>query len=67
MDNPNFVNILYARNKLKEHPRGLGFAYSFVLDDVVEQLALLHELHHQEELLGSLYYLVELHYVGVPD
>ena len=67
MHNSNVVKILDSRNKLKEHPSCFGFTYSFILDDVVEQLSLLHELHDQEELLGSLYYLVELDYVGVAN
>lgn len=50
-----------------EHAGGFGFVDAFAVDDVVEELPLFHELHHQEQLFRGFDDLVELHDVGVPD
>ena len=58
MNDIQLVNILHTTNNLLEHPTCLVFGNLFHLDDVVEQLTVLHVLHHEEQLFGCLDYLV---------
>ena len=67
MDDANFMDVLDAGDKLVEHFSGFGLGDSLVLDDVVEELALFHELHDQEELFRSFDDFIKLDYMGVPD
>jgi hypothetical protein len=67
MDNPDLMNVLDPIDKLVEHSGSLFFLYSLFAVDVVEQFTLLHVLHNQEQLLGSLYNFVKLHDIRVPD
>ncbi len=67
MHDSYFMEVLYSWDELEEHAWGLGFLDAFASDDIVEQFSLLHELHHQEELLGSLDDLVQLDNIGVPN
>lgn len=50
-----------------EHPGSLRFIDPLVLDDVVEEFALFHELHDEEELFRRFDDLVKLDDVRVPD
>lgn len=67
MHNTQLMNILDGVQQLVVHLRSLEFVYSPVLDDVVKQFPVLHVLHHEEEVFGSLYDLVKLDDVGVSD
>jgi hypothetical protein len=59
------VNVLDAADDLLEDLTGLLLAHSLSADDVVEELAFLHELHHQEEMLRRFNNFVELDDVRV--
>jgi hypothetical protein len=61
------VDVLDPVQDLLEDAAGLGLGQAFLLDDVVEQLALGDVLHHEEQLLLGLDDFVELDDVGVPD
>ena len=50
-----------------EELAGLVLFEPFVLDNIVEELAILHVLHDQEQLLGGFDDLVQLDQVGMPD
>jgi hypothetical protein len=67
MDDSNLVDVLDAGDELMEHAGGFRLTDTFVLDDIVEELALFHELHNKEELFGSFDDFVKLHNVRVPD
>ena len=67
MNDPYFMNILYCRDELVKHSNGFSLVDSFVLNDIVEELAFLHVLHNKKKLFRCFDYLVELHNVGVPD
>ena len=49
-----------------KHFDGLMLANPLIFYDIVEQLALLHVFHDEEELLGCLDDLVKLYDIGVP-
>ena len=66
MHDPQFVNVLDGIQELMVHLRSLELVHSSVVNDVVEQFAVLHILHNQEKILGSLDDLVELDDVRVP-
>lgn len=54
MDDADFVDVLDACDELVEYAYGFVLVDPLVFDDVVEELPLLHVLHHQEQLLGRL-------------
>ena len=60
------MDVLYAADDLLEDLAGFLLGHTFATDDVVEELSVLHELHHQEEMLWSLNDLVKLDDVGMP-
>lgn len=59
------VDVVDARNELLEVLACLLFLQFLVLHNEVEQLAALHELHDQIEVLLRLNDLVDLHHVGM--
>jgi hypothetical protein len=54
MDDVELMEVGDATDDLLEEATGLGFWEFMLSDDVVEELALLDVLHHQEEMLGGL-------------
>jgi len=66
VDNANPMNILDACDKLMKHFDSLMLANPLIFYDIVEQLALLHVFHDEEELLWCLDDLVKLYDIGVP-
>ena len=48
MDDSYFVNVLDACDELVEHAGCLCLVDALVLNDIVEEFAPFHELHHQE-------------------
>lgn len=52
--NAQFMNVLDPTDDLLEHFAGFILAHLLLLDDVVEEFASLHVLHHEEQVLGSL-------------
>lgn len=67
MDDANFMDVFDARYKLMKHFSCFSFSDSFVLDNVIKELALLHELHDQKELFRCFDDFIKLNYMGVPD
>lgn len=67
MDDSDFVDILDAGNELMKHFSSFRLPDSLVLDDMIEQLALFHELHDQEKLFGCFDDFIKLDYMRVPD
>ena len=67
MHDAYFMDILDAGDELVEHFSCFSFRDSLVLDDVIEELALFHELHDQKELFRCFDDFVKLDYMGVPD
>ena len=61
------VQVLHSRDYLVKELQGLGLLDSLVLDDEVEELALVGVLHDQVELLGRFDDFVQLYDVGMPD
>lgn len=67
MHNPEAVDVLDPADDLLKHFAGLVLAHFLSLHDVIEELSLLHVLHHQEEMLRGFDDLVQLDNVGVTD
>lgn len=67
VDDAELVQVLDAGDELPEELAGLMLLQPFLFYDHLEELPLGHVLHHQEELLWSLNYLVQLNDVWVPD
>lgn len=67
MDDIQPMNILYPADQLMKHFARLLLTDSFILDYIVEQLAVLDVLHHEEQLLGCFDNLVELDDIGMPN
>ena len=54
------MNVLDAVYELMKHFPGFLFVDTFIFNDVVEKLALLHKLHNQKQLFGGLNDLIQL-------
>lgn len=61
------MQVGHAADDLFEIAAGLWLLHFGLLDDIVKQLAVLHVLHHQEEVPAGLDDLVELDDGGVAD
>ena len=66
MGHPNFMDVLNSIDQLMEEPASLFLLESLVLDNILKKFTALHELHYQEQLLGSLYNFVKLDNTRVP-
>lgn len=60
MSDPDFMDVLNPIDNLMEEFSRFLLLDSFALDDIVEELSILHELHNQKELFGGFDDLIEL-------
>jgi hypothetical protein len=63
MDDSYFMDVLDSRDKLVEHFSSLRLSNAFIFDNMVEELALFHELHDQKELFRCLDDFIKLYYM----
>lgn len=67
MDDSDAMDVLDSSDEFVEHPAGGVLVDPLVFNYVVEELTVLHVLHHQKKLFGGFDYLIELDDVRVPD
>lgn len=62
-----FVSIFDSTDDLFKYFTGFLFIHFLFADNIVEQLTILHVLHHQEEMFGGFNDFIKLDDVGMSD